>query len=595
MKKLLKISFAFLFLTQSVFSQSVEGTWKAVSAIVTYDYVARDVSTSPDDETNTSLTTTMSWPSSDQPLVTFPTKTFEVGELITTQLVPLVNPTLLQMLGIDINVDFNDDGNFTIIDGSTYPTTEEQNCSTYAVVPNVAENGTWASTTGFDHPDDLTKHSMGWGITQSEVFAQFSPADLVNGTLGVDYGPGTDMPNWGQITIGYNDEAHTTATSLATYWEATDGSASGLGVDDDGLLNSFLGVPIAPADTVTIGNMDDYLAYVHPDTMLWYNLGWTGDEDGSLQFPMIGGPGQTIDMDDPATYETDPFTGEISPAGIVDANQVYYFDPLGSDGAPFSGDEPFAPTGYFLTHNFMTASGTFAGVFDAVYAESSDLQAAATAAAEAVAFLYLDAETAATIAASVGEGLYAEFAECFGTTGDADLCNAVFAKGPTMTLYSVSFVCDGECGVDDSGWDFDFDPDSAAYGGRLVLEVDNVCIRDITTQTVAVNWANTQFVNVDEDAPVSSEFKLHGNYPNPFNPSTKIKFSTEMLSNVSINVYSLIGEKVYSVDQGAMSAGTYDISWYGVDNAGNKVSSGVYFYEVRSNDRIARGKMLLMK
>ena len=168
-----------------------------------------------------------------------------------------------------------------------------------------------------------------------------------------------------------------------------------------------------------------------------------------------------------------------------------------------------------------------------------------------------------------------------------------------MTLSSVSFACDGECGVDDSGWDFDSShPDSLVdsfYGGRLVLEVDNVCIRDITTQTVAVNWANTQFVNVDEDAPVSSEFKLLGNYPNPFNPSTKIKFSTEMLSNVSINVYSLIGEKVYSVDQGAMSAGTYDISWYGVDNAGNKVSSGVYFYEVRSNDRIARGKMLLMK
>jgi len=44
-----------------------------------------------------------------------------------------------------------------------------------------------------------------------------------------------------------------------------------------------------------------------------------------------------------------------------------------------------------------------------------------------------------------------------------------------------------------------------------------------------------------------------------------------------------------------MNAGTYDISWYGVDNAGNKVSSGVYFYEIQSNDRIAKGKMLLMK
>ena len=533
----------------------------------------------------------MSWPSSAQPAATFTTSTFEVGETITSQLVPLVNPTLLQMLGVDINVDFNDEGTFTIIDGSTYPTTEEQNCSTYAVVPNVAENGTWSSTIGFDHPDDLTKHSMGWGITQSEVFAQFNPADLVNGTLGVDYGPGTDMPNWGQITIGYNDEAHTTATSLATYWEATDGSASGLGVDDNGLLNSFLGVPVAPADTVTIGNMENYLAYVHPDTSLWYNLGWTGDEDGSLQFPMIGGPGQTIDMEDPDTYEVNPATGEITPAGIVAANRVYSFDPIGSDGAPFSGDEPLAPTGYFLTYNFIEAQQTFSGVYGAVFAATSDVEASATAAADSLASIYVSSDTAGTIAAGVGSALNTQFLECFTNTGDADLCAPVLQQGPTMTLISVQDICEYDGRVDDSYQDY-----NAEDGvGRLVFEVDNVCIRDITTQTVAVNWANTQFVDVDEDAPISSEFKLLGNYPNPFNPSTKIKFSTEMLSNVSINVYSLIGEKVYSVDQGAMSAGTYDISWYGVDNAGNKVSSGVYFYEVRSNDRIARGKMLLMK
>ena len=106
---------------------------------------------------------------------------------------------------------------------------------------------------------------------------------------------------------------------------------------------------------------------------------------------------------------------------------------------------------------------------------------------------------------------------------------------------------------------------------------------------------NTQFVEIDEAAPIASEFKIFGNYPNPFNPSTKIKFSTEKISDIKLNVYSLLGEKVYQADMGILGAGTYDISWHGIDNAGAKVSSGIYFYEVQSDNRILRGKMLLMK
>jgi len=587
MKNLLKFSLVFFFSVQGAFSQSVQGNWQAVSAIVEYTYVARD-SVGPDDATS-SLTTSMSWPSSANPAITFDTKTFDAGDTISVQLVPLVNETLLNMIGVDMNVDFNDEGTFTINDGSTYPTTEEQNCSTYAVVPNVSENGTWVSTPGANLPDDPLTHKMGWGISLSSVFAQFNAADL-SGEEGVNYGVGTDMPNWGSIEIGYTDEAHTNATTLETYWEATDGSASGLGVNDEGVLNSFLGVSVAPADTVTISNMEAYLMYLHPDTMLWYNLGWTGDED-FMQYPMIGGPGQTIDMDDPDTYETDPFTGEISPAGLVSAKHVYQFDPVGADGIPFNGDEGLAPTGYFLTYNFLEASGTFAQVFEGVLGATNDVLVAATAASDSVAMIYLEDAAAEAIAASVGASLNDDFIECFTATGSQEACFEVMAAGPTMTLLGVQQACQGECGVDDSG--YDFHPDSAV--GRLVLEIDNVCVMDVTTQTVLVNWVNTQFVEIDEDAPISSEFKLHGNYPNPFNPSTKIKFSTEMLSNVSLNVYSLMGEKVYSADQGMMNAGTYDVSWYGVDNAGNKVSSGVYFYEVRSDNRTARGKMLLMK
>ena len=75
---------------------------------------------------------------------------------------------------------------------------------------------------------------MGWGISLSDVFAQFGAADLAGGTYGVDYGVGTDMENWGMVTLGYTDADHTVPTDLEIFWEAHDGTASGLGVNDDG-------------------------------------------------------------------------------------------------------------------------------------------------------------------------------------------------------------------------------------------------------------------------------------------------------------------------------------------------------------------------
>jgi hypothetical protein len=52
--------------------------------------------------------------------------------------------------------------------------------------------------------------------------------------------------------------------------------------------------------------------------------------------------------------------------------------------------------------------------------------------------------------------------------------------------------------------------------------------------------------SVDEDM-VAESFELKGNYPNPFNPTTKIRFSNDRTSNVKVNVYSLKGEKVATI------------------------------------------------
>ena len=595
MIKSIKLFIPMILVSGILFSQTIQGNWDLNAAIVEYTYEVREFD-SPEDSANGSYAVTASWPSSAAAAAgmgyTHTLLDFAIGDTITVALVPLINETLLAMFGVAMDVDLNDDGTFTINDGSTYPTTETENCSTYSTVPSVAENGTWTGTPGFTHPDDANAYSMGWGISLSSVFAQFGPADLVNGQYGVDYGVGTDMENWGMVTIDYEDADHTLPTDLEIYWEAHDGTSSGLGVNDDGQLNGFVGIPVSPADTVTINNIELYLAYVHPDTNLWYMLGWTGGGDGPLTQPMLGGSGHTIDPANPDTYTINPLTGDTLPAGTVAANHGYLFDPAGGDGIPFNGDEALAPTGYFFTYNFMEAAGIFPAVMNAHLAAGADLEAALTAAADSVAFIYVGADTAAAIAASVGSSLYADYIACLGTGASADVCAAVLQAGPTMALVGVQQMCSYDCGVDDSGWDYDPEYET----GRLIFEVDNSCIPDNTTQRVNTFWTyDGTGADLDEEAPLAEKFELYGNFPNPFNPSTKIRFATEKFSDVKVTIYSILGEEVAVTHDGELSAGTYDITWYGHDYNGNKVPSGVYFYEVRSDNRIQKGKMLLLK
>ena len=585
--KMFKIFLPLTLLTGLLFSQSIEANWQLGAAIVEYTYVVRD-SASAEDATAV-YDVTGSWPSSAAAAAgmgyTHALVEYDVGDTITVALVPLVNQFLLDMYGVAMNVNLNDDGTFTINDGSTYPTTETENCSTFATVPSVAEAGTWTGTPGFDHPDNANAHSMGWGISLSSVFAQFSAPDLVGGSYGVDYGVGTTMENWGMVTIDYTDESHATPAGLEMFWEAQDGVASGLGVDDAGELNGVTGVPVAPSDTVTIDNMEMYLYYYEND--LWESLGWTGD---SVSFTMLGGSGHPINPDDPDSYEISPITGDTTGAGQVTANWGYIFDPMGGDGALFSGDEPLAPTGYFFTYNFLEAASIFPEVLNAHLAAGAALDAALAAASDSVAFIYVDAATSAAIGASVSSSLYADYVACAGA-GGGDACNEIFEAGPTMTLIGVQQACgDYDCGVDDSGWDYDAEDGT----GRLVFEIDNNCIPDNTTQRVRTFWGNTQ-LEMDEEAPLAQKFEVYGNYPNPFNPSTQIKFATEKSSDVTITIYSILGQEMTVLQNGILNAGTYNISWFGTDHYGNKVPSGVYFYEVRSDNRIQKGKMLLLK
>ncbi|MDZ7314921.1 MAG: T9SS type A sorting domain-containing protein [candidate division KSB1 bacterium] len=94
-------------------------------------------------------------------------------------------------------------------------------------------------------------------------------------------------------------------------------------------------------------------------------------------------------------------------------------------------------------------------------------------------------------------------------------------------------------------------------------------------------------------APAS--FDLISNYPNPFNPTTEIRYRVDSAADVSLTIYSLSGKMVKSLFSGFQNEGTFRISWDGRNADGSLVDSGIYICELRIGERTIHHKMTLIK
>ncbi|MCU0371965.1 MAG: T9SS type A sorting domain-containing protein, partial [Ignavibacteria bacterium] len=92
-----------------------------------------------------------------------------------------------------------------------------------------------------------------------------------------------------------------------------------------------------------------------------------------------------------------------------------------------------------------------------------------------------------------------------------------------------------------------------------------------------------------------SEYELFQNFPNPFNPSTVIKFRIPKNSFVKIIVYDASGKKISELINQNMKAGEYEIPFFLNNYGKNGNSSGVYFYKIEANEYTCTKKMILLK
>jgi len=112
-----------------------------------------------------------------------------------------------------------------------------------------------------------------------------------------------------------------------------------------------------------------------------------------------------------------------------------------------------------------------------------------------------------------------------------------------------------------------------------------------------VVYGDTSFITrirrISSDIPKT--FSLYHNYPNPFNPTTKIKFNIASnvkseTSNVKLVVYDILGKEVATLVNESLSLGTYEVEF-----DGNNYASGVYYYTLKTNEFNETKKMILIK
>ena len=127
--------------------------------------------------------------------------------------------------------------------------------------------------------------------------------------------------------------------------------------------------------------------------------------------------------------------------------------------------------------------------------------------------------------------------------------------------------------------------DGFSSGGNVqksAIFIENFSPRNLDSQETSVSAQ-----------PV--EFKIVGNFPNPFNPSTTIQFSLPAEGFTELYIYGMNGQKIRELVSRSMPAGMHSIIWNGRDQKGSPVSSGVYFARLKMHGKVESRRMTLVK
>lgn len=195
-----------------------------------------------------------------------------------------------------------------------------------------------------------------------------------------------------------------------------------------------------------------------------------------------------------------------------------------------------------------------------------------------------------TLTSGVG-GRNAIYAPC-----EPDLQSCDFGSHYT-NVYSGSIS--GYLKAEDNHWTFPCStnvlPEDTLFGGRAKLDFrPNGTFAD--SLDCEAGWGGGQQSKVALiSKPLPEQFSLSQNWPNPFNPATKITYSLPISSYVQLSILNILGQRVKTLVSSVQPPGRYEVAWDGTDDTGSHASSGVYFYRLKTGEFQDTKKMILIK
>ena len=123
-----------------------------------------------------------------------------------------------------------------------------------------------------------------------------------------------------------------------------------------------------------------------------------------------------------------------------------------------------------------------------------------------------------------------------------------------------------------------------------------MCIRDSARMFRLIAGTEEYMRQHTNGIPLTPvEYSLEQNFPNPFNPSTEIRYSLSHSGMVRMDVVNVLGQKVKTLVQLEQPIGHYQVTWDGTTDAGTAVSSGVYFYRLTTEGFSSVRRLVLIR
>ena len=126
-------------------------------------------------------------------------------------------------------------------------------------------------------------------------------------------------------------------------------------------------------------------------------------------------------------------------------------------------------------------------------------------------------------------------------------------------------------------------------------------VASVTMEGIKLAGADGSLVNVvartttSDVKVIPGEFALQQNFPNPFNPSTEIRYDLPEEGFVNLSIYNMMGQKVRTLRSETMQPGYHSMVWDGKNDVGSQVATGMYFYSIHTGSFQATKKMLFLK